>query len=75
MVTVLAMVKARSDGSSLGQKRSADCWERNLLRGSSQREGASSASVVSWVSNFVIVLKYTKGDFQGTAKISKNVHL
>ena len=43
---------SRSDGSWLGQKCSADLRRSKLLRGSSQREGASSALVVNCVPNF-----------------------
>ena len=63
--------RPRSDGRWIGPKSSTDLRRRELLRGSSQREGASSASVVSCVSIFVIVLKYTKRDFE--KKATKNV--
>ena len=49
------MYVPRSDGRWYGQKCSANLWRRELLRGSSQREGASSALVVSCVSNILLL--------------------
>ena len=54
--------------SWIGRNISSNLMRRILLRGSSHPEGTSSASVVSFVKYFVIVLKFTRRFFKEMPK-------